>query len=342
MQGQSKPFLTPNCCYDVLFPEILMKWVQFVAFEGLGLSDTVCTIWGGFCENMCWIVASWVTPAAQVASSVPVAFADGYVVVCREGTHGPAPLPAREILWKCPWRVWTRPQPWGTPDSQEEEEEEEAGQLTEDQMCVVLKILIAGPTSHSSGTGQFRGAGQEGGSGCGSAGRAVVAKRAEENTQWAEQKCAEENTQWAGASARWGLKVEHPREGWGVTSVWESPHFGGAEVLFHQGDVRRAQGPIGVWRCPSSPPLGSEFGTGLCKGCCPALECFFFSGAVGEQNPPLPSTFFQNCTGSKVSIFQFLVISGLTPVLSWAVPKSVGIRFHVLLEMGFLITWEMA
>lgn len=73
-----------------------MKWVQFIACEGLGLSDTACTIWVDS-VRMCWIVASWVTPAVSLWHLLMC------VMVCSEGTHGPAPLPAREMLWKCPW-----------------------------------------------------------------------------------------------------------------------------------------------------------------------------------------------------------------------------------------------
>lgn len=79
---------------DPLFLGILMKRLEVIACDGLGLSDSVCTVWGGFCENMCWIIAFWVAPASEVLSSVPVGFIDICVVVCSEGTHGPTPPPA--------------------------------------------------------------------------------------------------------------------------------------------------------------------------------------------------------------------------------------------------------
>lgn len=149
-----------------------------------------------------------------------------------------------------------------------------------------------------------------------------------------------------GPSARWALEAEQGAvpagKAVGVTSAWESPRFWGAEMLFHQGDVKRVQGHAGVWRCPSPRPLDSGFDTGLCsvQGCCPALECFCFSGSClqdprgcGGTKHLLPSALFQNCTRSKVSILLLLRTLGLTPVLSCAVPTSVGIRFHVLLTM---------
>lgn len=72
MQGQTEPFLTPHCYYFTLFPEILVKWVEFIAYcEGLGVCDTACTVWGGFCENLCWIIASRVTPASEVVQQCP-------------------------------------------------------------------------------------------------------------------------------------------------------------------------------------------------------------------------------------------------------------------------------
>lgn len=133
-----------------------------------------------------------------MVSSVPVVpFIATCVVVGSERTRGPAPLQAREMLWKCPWRfhelvgatlsafcghVLSRVgdrTAW--PNSREtEQEEEEAGQLTplqKDKSFVVLKIRShsADPTFHSSGTELFQDAEWEG-QRCGSARRAVVAK----------------------------------------------------------------------------------------------------------------------------------------------------------------------
>lgn len=306
MQGQSEPFLTLTVI--MMYFSLKSSWSGWSSLlVRVLVSLTQCAQFGADSVRICIGLMLLGLPQHHKCSAVsPVVFIDTCVVVCSERTHGPAPLLAREMLWKCPWHFHELVGDTLTafcghvlhhvrdrtawPNSWEmEQEEEEAGQLThlqKDKTFVVLKIRShsADPTFPSNGTI----------SRCWMGGAVVAAQLGElwwPKVCWGsvERAVDGDSSEVGSPGGEWGLSPQGML--WGCLQHGNHPIFEGLRCCFTR-EMWRGQ----VW-CSHHPHLWTVNLTqrcAVCKGCCPALKYFFFSkqllvglkGLWGNKTPP--------------------------------------------------------